>query len=104
MDKSSIKRSWPAIANSYSSPSRLKRHSRQSGKFGLSFLHVGAFRSRQREGVMKAIHWIIAAAALASVQPTPASAGVNDPEVIIIAHAGDAIDDDFGIVDPGVRD
>jgi len=32
---------------------------------------------------MKAIHWIIAAAALTSVQAAPASAGVNDPEVII---------------------
>jgi len=37
---------------------------------------------------MKAIHWIIAAAALASVQPTPASAGVNDPEVIIYRFPG----------------
>ena len=32
---------------------------------------------------MKAIHWITAAAALAFIQTTPASAGVNDPEVII---------------------
>jgi hypothetical protein len=31
---------------------------------------------------MKAIHWTIAAA-LAFVQPAPAAAGVNDPEVII---------------------
>src|SRR5215510_202608 len=35
---------------------------------------------------MKAIHWIIAAAALASVQP--AQAGVNDPEVIIYRFPG----------------
>jgi hypothetical protein len=38
--------------------------------------------------VMKAIQWIIAAAALALVQPTPASAGVNDPEVIIYRFPG----------------
>jgi len=37
---------------------------------------------------MKAIHWIIAAAALAFVQPTPASAGVNDPEIIIYRFPG----------------
>jgi len=35
---------------------------------------------------MKAIHWIIAAAALASVQPS--QAGVNDPEVIIYRFPG----------------
>jgi len=35
---------------------------------------------------MKAIHWIIAAAAFAFVQP--ASAGVNDPEVIIYRFPG----------------
>jgi len=43
---------------------------------------------------MKAIHWIIAAGALASVQPTPASAGVNDPEVIIYRVPG--VRDDGG--------
>src|SRR5262245_4623483 len=67
---------------------------RQSGNFGLSFLHAGASRSRKREGVMKTIHWIIAAAALASAQPTPASAGVNDPEVIIYRVPG--VRDDGG--------
>src|SRR5262249_26223436 len=36
--------------------------------------------------VMKAIHWIIAAAALLSAQP--AQAGVNDPEVIIYRFSG----------------
>ena len=35
---------------------------------------------------MKAIHWIIAAAAFATVQP--AQAGVNDPEVIIYRASG----------------
>ena len=38
---------------------------------------------------MKAIHWIIAAAALAFAQTTPASAlGINDPEVIIYRFPG----------------
>jgi len=37
---------------------------------------------------MKATHWIIAAAALTFVQPTLASAGVNDPEVIIYRFPG----------------
>ena len=49
---------------------------------------------------MKAIHWIIAAAALASVQPTPASAGVNDPEVIIYRVPG--VRDDGGGIGVGV--
>jgi hypothetical protein len=35
---------------------------------------------------MKAIHWIIAAAAFAFVQP--AQAGINDPEVIIYRFPG----------------
>src|SRR5262245_13708863 len=38
--------------------------------------------------VMKAIHWITAAAALAYVQPTPASAAQGDPEVIIYRFPG----------------
>ena len=37
---------------------------------------------------MKAIHWIIAAAAFAFVQAAPASAGVNDPEIFIYRGAG----------------
>ena len=37
---------------------------------------------------MKAVHWIIAAAALSFVQPAPANAGVNDPEVIIYRFPG----------------
>jgi hypothetical protein len=37
---------------------------------------------------MQAIHSIIAAAALAFAQPTPASAGINDPEVIIYRVSG----------------
>jgi hypothetical protein len=37
---------------------------------------------------MKAIHWTIAAAALAFVQTTPASAGINDPEIIIYRFPG----------------
>src|SRR5262245_58782 len=41
-----------------------------------------------REEPMKASHWIIAAAALAFVQPMLASAGVNDPEVIIYRFPG----------------
>jgi hypothetical protein len=40
------------------------------------------------EIVMKASHWIIAAAALTFVQATSASAGVNDPEVIIYRFSG----------------
>jgi len=39
-----------------------------------------------REVTMKASHWIIAAAALAFVQP--AQAGINDPEVIIYRISG----------------
>jgi hypothetical protein len=42
----------------------------------------------KREVVMKAIHWIIAAAALSFVQPTSASAAVGDPEVIIYRFPG----------------
>src|SRR5262245_6360877 len=37
---------------------------------------------------MKAIHWIIAAAAFAFVQPGPASAAVGGPEVIIYRFPG----------------
>jgi hypothetical protein len=37
---------------------------------------------------MKAIHWIIASAAFAFVQAIPASAGVNDPEIIIYRFPG----------------
>src|SRR5262245_28268687 len=37
---------------------------------------------------MKAIHWIIAAAALSFVQPAPASAAQGDPEVIIYRGSG----------------
>src|SRR5262245_37254934 len=37
---------------------------------------------------MKAILWITAAAAFTFVQATPASAGVNDPEVIIYRFPG----------------
>jgi hypothetical protein len=37
---------------------------------------------------MKAIHWIIAAAALAFVLPEPADAATTDPEVIIYRFPG----------------
>src|SRR5262249_26995219 len=37
---------------------------------------------------MKAIHWTIAAASLAFVQPTPALAAQSDPEVLIYRGAG----------------
>ena len=47
---------------------------------------------------MKAIHWIVAAAALTFVQP--ASAGVNDPEVIIYRFPGAY--DDGGVINRGV--
>ena len=47
-----------------------------------------AFRLRAREDIMKAIHWTIAAAALALVQPTAASAAQSDPEVIIYRFPG----------------
>src|SRR5262249_6493501 len=40
----------------------------------------------KREDVMKVIHWIIAAAAFAFVQP--ATAGVSDPEIIIYRVPG----------------
>ena len=49
---------------------------------------------------MKATHWIIAAAALTFVQPTLASAGVNDPEVIIYRFPG--VRDDGGTAGIGV--
>jgi len=49
---------------------------------------------------MKAIHWIIAAAALAFVQAAPASAGVNDPEVLIYRFPG--VLDDGGASHVGV--
>jgi len=60
--------------------------SRQSGKFGLSFLH-GASASGGRD-IMKIIHWTIAAAAFAFVQPAPASAAQVDPEVVIYRFPG----------------
>jgi len=47
---------------------------------------------------MKAIHWIIAAGAFASVQPT--QAGINDPEVIIYRFPG--VFDDGGVANSGV--
>jgi len=47
---------------------------------------------------MKAIHWIIAAAAFAFVQP--AQAGVNDPEVLIYRFPG--VQDDGGNTFAGV--
>jgi len=37
---------------------------------------------------MKAIHWIIAAAALAFVQPTPVQAAAGDPEIILYRFPG----------------
>src|SRR5262245_28028051 len=49
---------------------------------------------------MKASHWIIAAAALSSVQAAPASAGINDPEVIIYRFPG--VRDDGGAAGAGV--
>src|SRR5262245_39382790 len=48
---------------------------------------------------MKAIHWI-AAAALSFVQVAPASAGVNDPEVIIYRFPG--VRDNGGANNAGV--
>jgi len=47
---------------------------------------------------MKAIHWIIAAAALASFQP--AQAGINDPEIIIYRFPG--VKDDGGGANVGI--
>src|SRR5262245_24578764 len=49
---------------------------------------------------MKGIHWIIAAAALSFVQPTPAPAAQSDPEVIIYRFPG--VLDDGGIGNVGV--
>src|SRR5262249_33308354 len=49
---------------------------------------VGNFAQHHGGVVMKARHWIIAAAALAFVQAIPASAGVNDPEVVIYRFPG----------------
>ena len=49
---------------------------------------------------MKAIPWIIAALGLAFVLPAPASAGVNDPEVIIYRFPG--VRDDGGATNVGV--
>jgi len=49
---------------------------------------------------MKAIHWIIAAAALTFVQPAPASAAGGDPEVIIYRFPG--VRDDGGAGGAGV--
>jgi len=43
---------------------------------------------------MKAIHWTIAATALAFVLPAPASAAQSDPEVIIYRFPG--VRDDGG--------
>src|SRR5262249_39929881 len=42
----------------------------------------------KREVVMKAIHWIIAAAALAFVLPAEADAAVGDPEMVIYRFPG----------------
>src|SRR5262245_18807516 len=47
---------------------------------------------------MKAIHWIIAAAAFACTEPV--QAGVNDPEVIIYRFPG--VYDDGGVTAEGV--
>ena len=49
---------------------------------------------------MKAIHWTIAAVALAFVQPTPTSAAQGDPEVIIYRFPG--VRDDGGVASAGV--
>ena len=49
---------------------------------------------------MKAIHWIIAAAALSFAQAAPASAGVNDPEILIYRFPG--VRDDGGTNSVGV--
>jgi hypothetical protein len=49
---------------------------------------------------MKATHWIIAAAALTFVQPTPASAAQSDPEIIIYRFPG--VRDDGGAFNAGV--
>src|SRR4030095_14295255 len=49
---------------------------------------AGASRLPHREVAMKAIHSMIAAAVLSFVQPTAASAGINDPEVIIYRFPG----------------
>ena len=45
---------------------------------------------------MKAIHWIIAAAALASVLPAAANAATTDPEVILYRFSG-VLDNGGGI-------
>src|SRR5262245_14202708 len=47
---------------------------------------------------MKAIHWIIAAAALACSLPAPASAAVGSPEVIIYRFPGVYDDGSFDFV------
>jgi len=49
---------------------------------------------------MKTMHWIIAAVALSSVQAVPASAGINDPEVIIYRVPG--VRDNGGGIGVGV--
>ena len=49
---------------------------------------------------MKAIHWIIAAAALSFAQAAPASAGVNDPEILIYRFPG--VLDDGGAAFNGI--
>src|SRR5262245_7057704 len=54
-------------------------------QMGLSF-QCGHPAHTRREVVMEDIHWIIAAAVLAFVEP--AQAGVNDPEVIIYRGSG----------------
>src|SRR5262245_52782021 len=53
-----------------------------------------------REVAMKVIHCVIAAAALSFVQPAPANAGINDPEVIIYRFPG--VRDDGGAGDAGI--
>src|SRR5262245_11496232 len=59
-----------------------------------------AFRLRSREVVMNAIHWIIAAAAFAFIQPTPAQAAQGGPEIIIYRFSG--VKDDGGAANVGV--
>src|SRR5262252_331017 len=53
-----------------------------------------------REETMKAIHWIVAAAALAYSLPAPATAATSDPEVIIYRFPG--VYDDGGPTNNGV--
>src|SRR5262249_57648649 len=52
-----------------------------------------------REETMKAIHWIVAAAAVAYSLPAPATAATSDPEVIIYRFPG--VYDDGGPTNHG---